>query len=326
MTTSDSIKKPPTYLLDGKGGGRQIAHEMRDQEPPAGETLWLQLDYTDEDAQRWLTDASGIDPIVLETLLAEDTRPRCFVHGNGLLVTLRGVNLNPGEDPDDMVSIRIWLEPTRIITVSHRRLMALEDLARSLENEEGPVDCGDFLVCLSQALTRRMAGVLDNFDDGVSELEDEVLTQENYQLRGNISTLRRQAIRLRRYIAPQREVMVRLQTEKFAFLKDLQRAQFRELSDQVTRYVEDLDSAKDRAAIVQDELEAKLGAQMNKTMYLLSIVAAIFLPLGLLTGLLGINVGGIPGTESPYAFIVVCVGLIFIAFIQALIFRRMRWM
>ena len=72
--------------------------------------------------------------------------------------------------------------------------------------------------------------------------------------------------------------------------------------------------------------EAKLGAQMNKTMYLLSIVAAIFLPLGLLTGLLGINVGGIPGTESPYAFIVVCVGLIFIAFIQALIFRRMRWM
>ena len=98
MTTSDSIKKPPTYLLDGKGGGRQIAHKMRDQEPPTGETLWLQLDYTDEDAQRWLTDASDIDPIVLETLLAEDTRPRCFVHGNGLLVTLRGVNLNPGED------------------------------------------------------------------------------------------------------------------------------------------------------------------------------------------------------------------------------------
>ena len=326
MTTSGSSTQPPTYLLDGKGGARQIAHEMRSQEPPAGETLWLQLDYTHEDAQRWLIDTSGIDPIVIETLLAEDTRPRCFVHDNGLLVTLRGVNLNPGEDPDDMVSIRIWLEPTRIITVSHRRLMALEDLARSLENGEGPVDCGDFLVCLSQALTRRMAGVLDNFDDGVSELEDEVLIQEKYQLRGNISTLRRQAIRLRRYIAPQREVMVRLQTEKFAFLKDLQRAQFRELSDQVTRYVEDLDSAKDRAAIVQDELEAKLGAQMNKTMYLLSIVAAIFLPLGLLTGLLGINVGGIPGTESPYAFIVVCVGLIFIAFIQALIFRRMRWM
>ena len=98
MTTSGSIKKPPAFLLDGKGGGRQIAHKMRDQEPPTGETLWLQLDYTDEDAQRWLTDASEIDPIVLETLLAEDTRPRCFVHGNGLLVTLRGVNLNPGED------------------------------------------------------------------------------------------------------------------------------------------------------------------------------------------------------------------------------------
>ena len=65
---------------------------------------------------------------------------------------------------------------------------------------------------------------------------------------------------------------------------------------------------------------------MNKTMYLLSIVAAIFLPLGLLTGLLGINVGGIPGTENPYAFLVVCGTLVIIAIIQALLFRRMRWM
>jgi Mg2+ and Co2+ transporter CorA len=57
--------------------------------------------------------------------------------------------------------------------------------------------------------------------------------------------------------------------------------------------------------IVQEELNSRLSEQMNRAMYTLSIVAAIFLPLGLLTGLLGINVGGIPGTESPWAFLVV---------------------
>lgn len=57
-------------------------------------------------------------------------------------------------------------------------------------------------------------------------------------------------------------------------------------------------------------------------MYVLSLVAAIFLPLGLLTGLLGINVGGIPGTESPWAFTVVTCGLVALGLVAA--FRRLR--
>lgn len=326
MVNPDHITQQTAYLLDSTGGGQPLAWEAIAQQRTATQTLWLTLNYTVEETQRWLTEESGIDPIVCESLLAEDTRPRCFVHGQGLLAILRGVNLNPGENPEDMVSVRVWIEPSRVITVSHRRLMALGDIAQSLESGDGPHDSGDFLVQLTQRLARRMASVLEDFDDAVAELEDEVLVQENLQLRTTISVLRRQAIRLRRYLAPQREVMARLQTEKVAWFSDLQRAQFREVADQVTRYVEDLDSAKDRAAIVQDELEARIGAQMNKTMYLLSIVAAIFLPLGLLTGLLGINVGGIPGTESPYAFIVVCVALVLIAIVQGLLFRRMRWM
>ena len=66
----------------------------------------------------------------------------------------------------------------------------------------------------------------------------------------------------------------------------------REVSDQLARYLEDLDEARDRAAVTQEELVNRLSEQMNNKMYILSIVAAIFLPLGFLTGLLGINVGG----------------------------------
>ena len=65
---------------------------------------------------------------------------------------------------------------------------------------------------------------------------------------------------------------------------------------------------------------------MNKTMYILSIVAGIFLPLGLLTGLLGINVGGIPGTENPWAFAIFCVLLLIIAGGQIWLFKRKKWM
>ena len=65
---------------------------------------------------------------------------------------------------------------------------------------------------------------------------------------------------------------------------------------------------------------------MNRTMYILSIVAGIFLPLGLLTGLLGINVGGMPGTESKIAFTVVCVFLVVVAGVEYWIFRRKKWL
>ena len=100
----------------------------------------------------------------------------------------------------------------------------------------------------------------------------------------------------------------------------------RELLERTARFVEDLDSARDRAAITQEELNNRLSEQMNKAMYVLSIVAAIFLPLSLLTGLLGINVGGIPGAENKWAFLLVTFLLVLIALMLISLFRRIKWL
>ncbi|HBF99444.1 MAG TPA: zinc transporter ZntB, partial [Alphaproteobacteria bacterium] len=92
-----------------------------------------------------------------------------------------------------------------------------------------------------------------------------------------------------------------------------------------TRFVEDLDAVRERSQIIQDELTTALSDKLNRNLYLLSIVAAIFLPLGFLTGLLGINVGGIPGTESPYAFGIFSAILVLIVGLQVVIFRKLHW-
>ncbi|HSH69870.1 MAG TPA: zinc transporter ZntB, partial [Deferrisomatales bacterium] len=228
-------------------------------------------------------------------------------------------------DPEDMVSIRLWIEKGRVISLRHRRVIAIQELREAAERGEGPRDAGEFLVRLCGAMLEKMAPVMADLDDAVDELEDEVLAAESYELRSKIGGLRRQTIRMRRYLAPQRDVIARLQGERAGWLNDLHRVHLRELADRTTRYVEDLDSIRDRAAVSQDELNSKLSEQMNKTMYVLSIIAAIFLPLGLFTGLLGINVGGIPGTENPLAFTLVCVLLLVVAALQAWLFRRMRW-
>ena len=121
-------------------------------------------------------------------------------------------------------------------------------------------------------------------------------------------------------------MLLRLYHEHIPGLKDIEKMQLRESAERTARYVEDLDAARDRATITQEELNNRLAERMSKTMYILSLVAAIFLPLGLLTGLLGINVGGIPGAEWKSAFIVVCIVLVGIAFFEYWIFKWKQWL
>lgn len=143
--------------------------------------------------------------------------------------------------------------------------------------------------------------------------------------RGNILELRREIIMLRRYIAPQRDAMNKLSAADVAWLNRKNRLQLRASSDTITRHVEDLDSARDRASVAYEELSSRLSEQMNSRMYVLSLVAGLFLPLGFLTGLLGINVGGIPLAENPSGFLEVVVFLVILIAIQVVVFRRKKW-
>ncbi len=314
------------YVLDGNGGGKGIDWKKLGQWSPEQGTLWVHFDYASERVKKWLAKESHLSPIIGEALLEEETRPRIVSSKEGLLLILRGVNCNPGADPEDMVSIRMWYDEHRIITMRHRRVMAIEDIHNAIESGKGPTSPADFLVMVSERLADRMGDVVGETDDSVDELEDTVLHAESYELRPKLAKLRRQTISLRRYIAPQRDVLARLQNERIPWLTDIDKVHIREIAERTARFVEDIDSARDRAAITQEELNNRLSEQMNKAMYILSIIAAIFLPLGLLTGLLGINVGGIPGGENKWAFAIVTLFLLLIAAGLIWLFKRIRWL
>lgn len=115
-------------------------------------------------------------------------------------------------------------------------------------------------------------------------------------------------------------------SERVAWLQESDRSRLREIADRTSRYVEDLDSARDRAAVTQEELNSRLSEGTNQKMYVVALVAAIFLPLGLLTGLLGINVGGIPGAENRISFALVCALLLVLGAIQLWILHRRHWL
>ena len=313
------------YVLDGKGGGREIDMDGVRAWKPGDGFLWVHMDRAGLETTEWLRGKSGLGPIVCEALLAEDTRPRSALFEDGLAVILRGVNLNPGADPEDMVSIRMWIDAHKVVSVRLRRLMAVEDVRAAIGRGQGPLGPADFAIHISGYLVDRMGPVVDDFEEMADDLEEEVVSGAAYEMRGHIGRLRRKVIALRRYIAPMRDVVARLATEPVPWLDDLHRMRLREVADRITRHVEDLDAVRDRAAVTQDELSGKLDEQMNRHMYVLSIVAGVFLPLGLVTGLLGINVGGMPGTESPWAFAAVTAGLIVLTAAEVVLLRRLKW-
>lgn len=322
MTDQDGLIT--AHLLDGKGGSKETGWDgIRDWNPDKG-ILWVHLDRSNSHSQEWLKSDSGLDPLVCDALLAEETRPRAAMINGGLLIILRGVNMNPGADPEDMVSIRMWFDGTRIISLRKLKIMAVEDIREMLEKGSGPAGSGDFLTQISNRLLERMGHVVEDIDDEIDGLEDEILESPSHDIRTKLSNLRRKAIRLRRFLSPQREVMSYLQMEKISWLADKHRSQLREVADRQMRHIENLDEARDRAAVTQEELAGRISDQMNKTMYILAMVATIFLPLGLLTGLFGINVAGMPGTENKYAFAIVCTILVVIVIFEYIIFRRKK--
>src|SRR4029077_18341663 len=117
---------------------------------------------------------------------------------------------------------------------------------------------------------------------------------------------RRRAIALRRFLAPQREALGKLAAIGLPWLSPAHRARIGEVADRMTRTVEELDAARDRAAVTQEELGSRVAEATNKRLYVLSIFASVLLPLGSVCSLLGVNLGGVPLTHSDWAFWALC--------------------
>jgi zinc transporter len=314
------------YVLDGQGGGRELDWPRIRTWTPQDGVLWIHLDRTGERAQSWVRDQSEIDKAMMETLLLPSaTRPRVQRIGQSLLVVLRGINLNTGDDRDDMVGLHMWIDQNRIITLRRRRLMAGTVIRDLLLQNAGPRDASTFLSEVSDQLLKPIIPIVDDLDDTVDQIQTELLTSTDAPIRRRLHEVRQEAITFRRYLAPQRDAMSRLHMEPVDWLQDLDRAYLRESADRTLRFVEDLDSIRERAAIAQDELNNRVNDQMNRTMYLLTVVATLLLPASLLTGLLGINVGGIPGVESNWAFLVVALLIPALVIVQFVVLRWLKW-
>jgi|TARA_R110001583_G_scaffold79743_1_gene215145 zinc transporter len=311
--------------LDGEGGAMSLPSSDLPKTLPIQGCRWVHIDCREEEGRNWLSSLDGIPETVVEALFAEETRPRTIRMGKGLLLTLRGVNLNPESNPSDMVSLRLWVTPSFIISSRRRRLLSVQDVVKDLVNNEGPTSTADIVATLTETLTGRMAKVITSLEDELADLEESIGEGIEVGQRDSLVQRRLETIRLRRFLVPQKEAINKLSQESSSWMTVDQSAQVQEAANDITRYVEGLESLRERCLLMQEEFANLQAEKMNARMYVLSILSGIFMPLGFLTGLFGINIGGMPGTDSGAAFWLFCTALVVLGGGQFILMRRSRW-
>ncbi|MEN4622091.1 zinc transporter ZntB [Pantoea agglomerans] len=308
--------------LDGKGGMIPIAE---DEVIQCEQPCWLHLNYTHRKSAEWLQSTTQIPDAVRDALAGDSMRPRVSRLGDGFMIVLRSVNHNSDARRDQLVVMRVFINDKLIVSTRRRKVSAVDEVLTDLQNGNGPIDCGSWLVDICDALTDHTSEFIEDLHDKIIELEDALLDQR-MPARGELGLLRKQLIVMRRYMAPQRDVYARLASEKLAWMDDTERRRMQEIADRLGRGLDDLDAGVARTAILADEVASAMAESMNRRTYTMSLMAMIFLPATFLTGLFGVNLGGIPGGEWRYGFSIFCLLLVALAVGVAGYMRKRRWL
>lgn len=315
-----------SYSFDHTGNAskldnKKVAHEIENEG-----LAWVHLDANSSKTKGWLEkEASYLDHLIIDALIAEETRPRIIEFETGLLIILRSVNLNKGAEPEDMVSLRIWIDNCRIITIQRRDMKAVFTFANNIENGKLIKSSGEFLYNLLYESLSDTASFIYGLTEGLDFLEAKVTSTHDMKFREQIIQIRGQSAVFKRYLIPQKEVIRKLQTVEQKWITDWARRHFQENYDNITRMIEESQEACERSQILHDELSNALSEKLNRSMYKLSIITSIFMPLTFVTGIFGMNIGGVPGINDPSAFNLSMFGMLLIFLLQVFFFKRGKW-
>jgi len=291
-----------SYSLS-RDGNHQKINTMPD-EFHENEFYWFHLSANHKKSIEWLEHHTDMSDVAINMLTSKNTRPNVVKFPNGLLITFRAVNTSEDDSGDVFNAINIWISEHYILTSRNIKIMAISDIATMIDDGDGPRTKGEFLVQLIHHLQKRISQVVRDVESQTEALEEEVLNREHKDIRTKILSHRKLIVQIRKYLVPQRETLQTLTHEKFLFLHEDSIIAIRYYYDKMVRLVEELDIAKEHVLLIQEEIVNIQNDLMNRSMYRISIISALFLPLGFITGLLGVNIGGVPGIENSNAFMI----------------------
>ena len=281
-----------TIILVGDGPPRMLSKKEALAYRGPG-FVWTHVESASDDELPVLF-SPDIPDVAANALVATETRPRCDRIEEGAIVNIRGPAAVETEDSDRLVSIRMWARAGKVDSVTRRPLAATAKVTARME-AGNILDPGDLVAGFAREISAAL-------DPQVADCESELTDGNKFRLRSAITSIRSEAIAYRRFVAPDRDALITLAALDFDWLAEDDRLHIREAADRFARMAEELESVRERSALLHEQLTDLRAEEIDQRALLISIVAFIFLPLTFLTGLLGMNVDGIPYAHTHYAF------------------------
>jgi len=311
--------------FDGRGGVRKLeeAEEATFVTPAKGFAL-ISGNSRAPEFKVWLKRELG--DFNADLITVPSTRSRCTVLDDRALVVLRVAR--PGADPEDVGRqlLTLWIEKGRVIIASELNIVEFLGITQWQQTHHAPVSPADLVARLALRAADRIEPLIERMGDSLDTIEETLMMNRAGDSRSRLAHLRRTLINMRRLVWPQRDVLTTLEIEDLSFFTARDRVRLREAAARTARLGDEMQTLSERAVLVHEQLLDTRAEQMNQTMLLLAAATVVLMPLTVISGILGMNVDGIPFHDSPYAFWIVTgfLGLLGVAIY--LFMRKKKWM
>lgn len=263
--------------------------------------LWLHLSLLDNRARAFLEHRAPLPEEARLTLVEQHARVHSQILPGGFVIVLRDLHHDFDSDPDGFGVLRAYVDSALMITCREHRLTCIGPLRAKLISEDVAATPFELFEALVRELVEGFARVSANLSDTIDDAEDEILVGHLAEQRSELGRVRRLLARLRRYVNANRSALLPL-PKRMDLLDAEQRQRFREVIELLDAVGQDLELVTERARLLQEEIAGRQGEATNRNLYLLSILTTTLLPITLITGIFGMNVGGLPFAVSDHGF------------------------
>ena len=311
-----------TEVWEASAPAGVCARTLGDEGRPA-RPFWLNLNLADARARHWIETCGRLPPAAREQLLSPETRVRVVPAGSGLAGVLVDLDYDFKGDPEGLGVFHFYVDDGCVVTARRHPLRALDKLRREVQGGLRVSTPARLVAHLVALQADALGAVVGELSDRVDDVEDHLLKDRYFDRDADLGGMRRLFARLRRHAGAGRLALGRAIARPPDWCDEADAVALRSAVERLDAVGHDVESAQERARLLQEELARRLAEATNRNLYVLSVVTAIGLPLTLITGVFGMNVGGLPWNEHPAGFWWV-MGTMALCTVAALAYLRWR--
>ncbi len=303
------------YLIDPAGGAAAVDSDEAAARLAAPATaaderfLWLHFNLSHTAARPWLAQHAGLADAFFDALGDGLNATRIERTEQALIAVINDVHFDFSFEPSDISTLAINVERHLVVTARRRPLRSVDRLRTAVKAGERLRSTAELLEHLLRAQADVLVDIVHSVTERIDRIEDELLAGRLDTRRARLGALRRLLVRLQRLLAPEPSALFRLLQHPPDWMDRVDVQALREASEEFSVVLRDMSSLQERIKLLQEEIAAQVNEDNNKSLFVLTVVTVLALPINIIAGLLGMNVGGVPLAQHEHGFWIV-VGIV----------------